>query len=90
MSLAGGVPCFPGRCGVGAVGFESVGWKLPSRRLVRDRGERASLLPHVLGLRTRTSWVCCIPYSTKKKARDTASGLEKVVKTWRAGKGLSS
>lgn len=35
------------------MGFESVGWKLPSRRLVRDRGERASLLPHVLGLQDK-------------------------------------
>ncbi|XP_057609122.1 uncharacterized protein C13orf46 homolog [Chionomys nivalis] len=26
---------------------------------------------------TRTSWVCCIPYSTKKKARDTINTLEK-------------
>ncbi|CAO2611522.1 Uncharacterized protein C13orf46 [Lemmus lemmus] len=26
---------------------------------------------------TRTSWVCCIPYSTKKKARDTTNALEK-------------
>ncbi|KAK7807675.1 hypothetical protein U0070_007736 [Myodes glareolus] len=36
---------------------------------------------------TRTSWVCCIPYSTKKKARDTASGLEKVLETSRSSCG---
>ncbi|XP_059100505.1 uncharacterized protein C13orf46 homolog isoform X3 [Peromyscus eremicus] len=26
---------------------------------------------------TRTSWVCCIPYSTKKKAKEATSALEK-------------
>ncbi|XP_055464360.1 uncharacterized protein C13orf46 homolog [Psammomys obesus] len=26
---------------------------------------------------TRTSWVCCIPYSTRKKAKETANALEK-------------
>uniref|UniRef100_A0A8C2M151 RIKEN cDNA 1700029H14 gene n=1 Tax=Cricetulus griseus TaxID=10029 RepID=A0A8C2M151_CRIGR len=26
---------------------------------------------------TRTSWMCCIPYSTKKKVKETANALEK-------------
>lgn len=45
--------CCPGPCIVGTVGFESVGWGLPSRRLVCDRAERAFLLSHVLGIQDK-------------------------------------
>lgn len=47
------MPCCPGLCKVGAVEFESVGWGLPSRKLVHDRGERDFLLPHVLGIQDK-------------------------------------
>jgi hypothetical protein len=41
----------------------------------------------LLTSRIRTSWVCCIPYHTKKKAKENSSALEKVVEAWRAKKG---
>lgn len=51
------------------------------------QGREDISIPMFLSSRTRTSWVCCIPYSTKKKVKEATSALEKVFKTWRAGKG---
>ncbi|XP_048196992.1 uncharacterized protein C13orf46 homolog isoform X2 [Perognathus longimembris pacificus] len=36
---------------------------------------------------TRTSWVCCIPYPMRRRARENPASLEKVLGIWRRGKG---
>lgn len=53
MSWLGESPAFPGVCGVGAVGFERVGWGLWSRRLVCYRAGGSLLLPRVLGVQNK-------------------------------------
>ncbi|XP_008846665.1 uncharacterized protein C13orf46 homolog [Nannospalax galili] len=36
---------------------------------------------------TRTSWVCCFPYTSRRKMRENKTALEKVLRACKAGKG---
>lgn len=47
--------------------------------VLQGRRGRGSYIFMFLASRIRTSWVCCIPYHTKKKAKENTNALEKVL-----------